>query len=145
MSLREQALDAAGRAIERLPVEGWIDRAVEKGEGLDLPWLFEELTKPFLEGLRERKDALADYTREEALDFLERVARGDPADRAVGTRFEDRIAQQQAANRELHADTLARLARRAGLVSFLEEAGKGAVQVGLAILAQVAKDELLAR
>lgn len=142
--LRDQALDAAHGAIERAPVEKWIDAALEKANGLGLPRLVEQLAAPFLSKLREKKRNLADYTRSEVLDFLDRVATGESPDQAVPERFEDRIALQEAANRELHADTLERMRRRAELVGFLQGVGKDVLQVGLAILASAAKDELTA-
>lgn len=141
--LRDKAIDAASQAIDRAPIERWLSDALDALEATPVvPEFLKDLGRPLLVRLREHTEALADYSRAEALAFLSRFALGEPLPAVDAMTFEERLAAMRGASAELHADTVRRRERRAALFGLLQEVGATAVRVVVPALAAAALEEL---
>lgn len=141
--LRDKALEAAAAGIDRAPIERWLSDALDALERSPVvPDFLKDVSRPVLVRLREHTEALADYSRAEALAFLSRFALGEPLPPVDAMTFEERLAAMRGASAELHADTVRRRERRAALFGLLEQVGATAVRVVVPALAAAALEEL---
>lgn len=140
MTLRDQALDAANKAIEGAPVEHWLGSLVDAAEKLSQGHALGSVVQPIWDGLRSYEDSLAGAARGEVLHMLSRFAIGEPF--VVPETLAERLDARRAASAELHADTLARKARRQAMADAFMAIGRTAASGAILFLTASAKEAI---